>query len=97
MFKAYTFSAINVMHVSAPCLLIVYMLLCLGAHAQARYTVVCLCVSACVDCYSFSRINMVFWISFRGFANYYYLLGMPFPAFSEDCIAYLVHELHLER
>ena len=32
-------------------------LLCLGAHAQARYTVVCLCV--CVDCYSCSRINEV--------------------------------------
>ncbi len=36
-------------------------LLCLGAHAQARYTVVCLCVcvSVCVDCYSCSRINEV--------------------------------------
>ncbi len=35
--------------------------LCLGAHAQARYTVVCLCVclSVCVDCYSCSRINEV--------------------------------------
>ncbi len=32
-------------------------LLCLGAYAQARYTVVCLCV--CVDCYSCSRINEV--------------------------------------
>ncbi len=29
----------------------------LGAHAQARYTVVCLCV--CVDCYSCSRMNQV--------------------------------------
>ena len=31
--------------------------LCLGAHAQARYTVVCLCV--CVDRYSCSRMNQV--------------------------------------
>ncbi len=31
--------------------------LCLGAHAQARYTVVC--VSVCVDCYSCSGINEV--------------------------------------
>ncbi len=29
----------------------------IGAHAQARYTVVCLCV--CVDCYSCSRIKEV--------------------------------------
>ena len=36
-------------------------LLCLGAHAQARYTVACLCVclSVCVDCYSCSRMNQV--------------------------------------
>ncbi len=44
-------------------------LLCLGAHAQARYTVVCSCVCVCVcvsvclcvcvDCYSCSRINEV--------------------------------------
>ena len=44
-------------------------LLCLGAHAQARYTVVCVCVCVCVracmsvcvciDCYSCSRINEV--------------------------------------
>ncbi len=41
--------------------------LCLNAHAQARYTIVCLCVcvyvcvclSVCVDCYSCSRINKV--------------------------------------
>ena len=52
----------------------------LGAHAQARYTVVCLCVcvcvclSACVDCYSCSRINEeavshVFLDLIRGFAK----------------------------
>ncbi len=34
-------------------------LLCLGAHAQARYTVVCLCVCVCVDRYSCSRMNQV--------------------------------------
>ncbi len=34
-------------------------ILCLGAHAQARYAVVCLCASVCVDCYSCSRINQV--------------------------------------
>ena len=43
--------------------------LCLGAHAQARYTVVCLCVClcvrvyvrvcVCVDCYSCSKMNQV--------------------------------------
>ena len=37
---------------------------CLGAHAPARYMVVCLCVQSvcacvCVDCYSCSRINEV--------------------------------------
>ncbi len=56
------------------------MLLCLGAHAQARYTVVCLCVcvSVCVDCYSCSRsasksfyrlLVMFSWILIRGFAK----------------------------
>ncbi len=37
-------------------IIIVSITLCLGAHAQARYTVVC-CV--CVDCYSCSKINKV--------------------------------------
>ncbi len=40
-----------------------YLFLCLGAHAQARYTVVCLCicvcVCVCVDCFSCSRIYEV--------------------------------------
>ncbi len=29
------------------------------AYAQARYTVVCVCLSVCVDCYSCSRMNQV--------------------------------------
>ncbi len=73
---------INYAWLSKTCMKHAY--LCLGAHAQARYTVVCLCVclcvgvSVCVDCYSCSRINevqvyrllvMFSWILIRGFAK----------------------------
>ncbi len=63
----------------------VSLLLCLGGHAQARYTVVCLCVcvSVCVSVWtaqllkdessaskSFYRLLVMFtWILIRGFAK----------------------------
>ena len=54
--------------------------LCLGAHAQARYTVVCLCVCVCRPLQllkdessaskSFYRLLVMFtWILIRGFAK----------------------------
>ncbi len=54
--------------------------LCLGAHAQARYTVVCLCVCVCrllqllkdesSASKSFYRLLVMFtWILIRGFAK----------------------------
>ncbi len=47
----------SILRVSASNLEYVH-LLCLGAHAQVRYTVVCVCVCVlCVDCYSCSRIQ----------------------------------------
>ena len=88
-------------------------LLCLGAHAQARYTVVYLCVCVCVCLcrllYSCSKINQVqvrvLWTSR---SSYVYLdfnssickimlhsRVMPtwnsIAAFSEECVAKLVH------
>ncbi len=47
------------------CITVSSRLLCLGAYAQARYTVLCLCVclsvclSVCLGCYSCSGINEV--------------------------------------
>ncbi len=73
----------------------------LGAHAQARYTVVCWCV--CVDCYSCSRINEVqvrvsidfnSWICkimLRSRVMAGLLTWNAIVAFSEQRVAKLVH------
>ena len=61
-------------------MLVVWVQLCLGAHAQARYTVVCLCVCVCRPLQllkdessaskSFYRLLVMFtWILIRGFAK----------------------------
>ena len=57
-------------------------LLCLGAHAQARYMVVCLCLCVCVDCYRCSRMNQVQVRVSIGFLSC--LLGLLFVDFQNN-------------